>query len=146
MRWLFSTPAKIDHARVVAAIHQAEQKTSGEIRVLIARHRTSEPLAAARRHFHRLGMSKTRHRNAVLIFLAPRSRRFAVIGDRGVHEKCGDAFWSELAAAMAEDFKKGEFTHGLCRGIERAGELLARHFPRENGDADHPPDEVEEVD
>jgi len=146
MRWIFSSPAKIDHARVVAAIRRAEEKTSGEIRVLIGRHRTSNPLAAASRHFERLGMSKTLNRNAVLIFLAPRSRRFAVIGDSGVHEKCGDAFWSELAAAMAEDFKKGDFTRGLCHGIERAGELLARHFPPENGSADRLPDDVEEVD
>jgi uncharacterized membrane protein len=67
--------------------------------------------------------------------VAPRSRNFAVIGDSGVHEKCGDAFWSDLAEAMSGHFKRGEFTEGVVHGIERAGELLARTFPRLPGDA-----------
>ena len=146
MRWLFSSPAKIEHARVVAAISRAERETSGQIRVLVARHRAADPVAAATRHFTRLGMERTRRRNAVLIFLAPRSRRFAVIGDRGVHEKCGDEFWRQLAAAMEEDFRRGDFTAGLVRGVERAGALLAEHFPPEKGDDNEVPDAVKEVD
>ena len=76
-------------------------------------------------------MQQTKHRNAVLIFVAPRSRTFAVIGDEAVHAKCGDAFWRELAGAMTGYFKRGDFTDGLVHGISRAGELLAAHFPRE---------------
>jgi len=131
MRWLFSSPAKIDHDRIVAAIAQAELKTSGKIRVLVARHKAADPVAAAQGHFERMGLAHTPQRNAVLIFLAPRSRRFAVVGDQGVHEKCGDEFWRELTAAMESYFKRGEFTDGLVHGIERAGSLLAEHFPRE---------------
>ena len=145
MRWLFSSPAKIDHDRVVEAIRRAESETSGQIRVLVARHRASDPVAAAKRHFVRLGMERTRRRNSVLIFLAPRSRRFAVIGDQGVHEKCGDEFWRQLAAAMEEDFRRKDFTAGLVKGVERAGVLLAAHFPPEAHD-DDPADSVEEVD
>jgi uncharacterized membrane protein len=146
MRWLFAHPLPIDHAKVVEAIARAERNTSGEIRVLVARHRTADAVAAARRHFDRLGMARTRSRNAVLIFLAPRSRSFAVIGDRGVHEKCGDAFWSELASAMAAHFKRGKFTEGLEHGVERAGALLAEHFPPEPGARGEPPTDVKEVD
>jgi uncharacterized membrane protein len=131
MRWLFSSPAKIDHSRIVAAIAQAELKTSGKIRVLVARHRANDPVAAAQRHFERLGLARTPQRNGVLIFVAPRSRRFAVIGDQGVHARCGDEFWRELTAAMEGYFKRGEFSDGLVHGIERAGTLLAAHFPRE---------------
>jgi uncharacterized membrane protein len=129
MRWIFSHPLKIDHARIASAIAEAERKTSGQIRVLIARHRAPDPVAAAQHHFDRLGMIRTRHRNGVLIFVAPRSRSFAVIGDQGVHEKCGDAFWRELTSAMEVFFKKGQFTDGLVHGIERAGALLSEHFP-----------------
>jgi uncharacterized membrane protein len=141
---IFSVP-EIDHARVVAAIVAAEKKTSGELRVLLARHKAPNAVAAARRHFERLGMTRTRHRNGVLIFLAPHSRTFAVIGDTGVHEKCGDAFWRELAATMSEYFKRGDFTAGLMHGIERAGALLAEHFPPDAGDRNELPDEIEEV-
>ena len=104
-----------------------------------------DPVAAASRHFERLGMTQTAARNGVLIFVAPASQTFAVIGDRGVHERCGEAFWSELAAAMAEHFRQGDFTSGLVLGIERAGALLAAHFPRQPDDRNELPDRVERV-
>ncbi|HVU23229.1 MAG TPA: TPM domain-containing protein [Opitutus sp.] len=142
---LFSTTPAIDHDRVVAAIGAAEKRTSGEIRVLLAKHQARDPVASAKRHFERLGMTKTAARNGVLIFLAPASRTFAVIGDTGVHEKCGEGFWTELAKTMTEHFKRGEFTAGLVHGIERAGALLAEHFPRQADDVNELPDEIEEA-
>jgi len=114
-------------------------------RVLSPLCKAPDAVAAARRHFERLGMTHTRHRNGVLLFLAPRSRTFAVIGDTGVHEKCGDAFWRELADAMSEYFKRGDFTAGLVHGIERAGELLAEHFPPTAEDRNELPDDIAEV-
>lgn len=145
MSFFFSAPP-IDHDRVVAAIGAAEGKTSGEIRVLLARRKADDPVAAAQAHFERLGMTRTAARNGVLIFLAPRSRTFAVIGDTAIHEKCGDAFWTELATAMTEHFKRGDFTAGLVHGIDRAGALLAEHFPRSADDVNELPDTIEEAD
>ncbi len=142
---LFTRIPKIDHARVVSAIHAAEQRTSGEIRVVVSRQKAPDAMAAAQSQFDRLGMAKTAARNGVLIFIAPGSRTFAVIGDTAVHEKCGDAFWRELADAMAEHFRRGEFTAGLIHGIDRAGALLAEHFPRQSDDRNELPDDVEEV-
>lgn len=143
---LFTPLPKLDHPRVVAAIVAAELHTSGEIRVVVARHQAADPVAAARKQFERLGMTRTQHRNGVLIYLAPRSRTFAVIGDTAVHQKCGDAFWSELTAAMSGHFQRGDFTAGLVHGIERAGALLAQHFPRAEGDHNELPNQVEETD
>ena len=134
---------KIDHPRVVAAIAAAEQRTSGEIRVVVTQQKAEEPVLMAQQHFQRLGMTQTAARNGVLIFVAPASHTFAVIGDRGVHAKCGDGFWRELAAAMTERFKRGEFTDALVLGIERAGTLLAEHFPRRPDDRNELPDDVE---
>lgn len=135
----------IDHDRIVAAIAAAELRTSGEIRVVVSQQKTEEPVVAAQRQFERLGMTATAARNGVLIFVAPASRTFAVIGDRGVHEKCGEVFWEELASAMTEQFKTGGFTQGLVLGIERAGALLARHFPRQPDDRNELPDKIEEA-
>lgn len=142
----FSPTPPIDHDRVVAAIATAELRTSGEIRVVVSRQKADEPVVAAQRQFDRLGMTRTAARNGVLIFLAPRSRTFAVIGDTGVHEKCGDAFWRELADAMTECFRRGDFTAGLCLGIERAGALLAEHFPRASDDRNELSNDIEETD
>ena len=79
----------------------------------------------------RTGMNKSMERNSVLIFVAPRAHKFAVIGDESVHAKCGDVFWRELAKAMTGYFRKSEFTEGIIHGVRKAGQLLAEHFPRQ---------------
>ena len=116
-----------------AAIRDAEQKTSGQIRVSISPNHVDEPVVAAQVEFMRLGMNQSPERNGVLIFVAPRSHKFAVIGDEGVHAKCGDEFWRKLADAMTGYFRKSEFTPGIIHGVQKAGELLAEHFPRQRG-------------
>ena len=58
MSLFFATPS-IDHGRVVAAIAAAEARTSGEIRILVAREKAEEPVSVAEKHFERLGMTQT---------------------------------------------------------------------------------------
>ena len=140
---LFSPIPPIDDARVVAAIAAAEARTSGEIRVFICSSKAEEPVLAAQKQFERMNMTQTAARNGVLIYLAPASHTFAVVGDKGVHEKCGASFWENLAAAMNEHFKQANFTQGLVLGIERAGALLAEHFPRQPDDRNELPDRIE---
>lgn len=138
--------SQLAHEQIHAAIHAAEEKSSGEIRVMVSHRAAPDPVVTAQKSFLRLGMQAAKHRNAVLIFVAPRSRTFAVIGDEAVHAKCGDGFWRDVAAAMAGFFKRGEFTEGLLHGISRAGELLAAHFPPKPGDGNELPDDVIEDD
>ena len=73
----------VQHDSIVAAIREAEHKTSGRIRVSISPKHVDEPVVAAQVEFMRLGMDKSPERNGVLIFVAPRSHKFAVIGDEG---------------------------------------------------------------
>src|SRR5579862_5624842 len=98
--------SKIEHDRVVAAIADAEKRTSGEIRVWISHRKIANALESGMRRFHKLGMHKAAERNGALVYIAPRSRVFAVIGDKAVHEKCGDAFWAEVTAQLTADLKK----------------------------------------
>jgi uncharacterized membrane protein len=121
---------RVHHDGVVEAIRQAEQKTTGEIRVIVSHKHVETPVAEAQKEFVRWGMGRAPARNSVLIFVAPRSHTFAVIGDKAVHEKCGDEFWQKLAAAMTGYFRKLEFTEGIVHGVRKAGELLAEHFPK----------------
>ena len=60
-----------------------------------------------------------------LIFVAPKSQTYAIIGDQLIHEKAGDAAWQSLAAKIAEHFKSDQFTEAITFGVEQAGELLA---------------------
>ena len=127
---------------IVAAIRKAEKKTSGEIRVFITRKEPPDAIVAAQTQFSELGMEKTGERNGVLIFVAPRVRKFAVIGDTGVHARCGEEFWNKVAGEMTGHFKKEEFTAGIVLGIHKAGELLAQHFPRKPDDLNELPDDI----
>jgi len=120
----------LQHDQIVAAIREAEHQTTGRIHVSISPNHVEEPLVAAQVEFMRLGLNESPERNGVLIFVAPRSHKFAVIGDEGVHSKCGDEFWQKLADAMSGFFRKAEFTPGIIHGVQTAGELLAAHFPK----------------
>jgi uncharacterized membrane protein len=134
----------LDHDRIVAAILDAESRSKGEIRVHVTNQPTPEVEAAARAQFEKLEMTKTALRNGVLIYVAPRSQKFAVIGDAGIHERCAPTFWADIAAAMEADFRAGRFTDGIVKGVQAAGDALARYFPREGTKADvnELPDEV----
>jgi len=136
--------SQLDHDRIVAAIGESEKATSGQIRVHVTRRRPTDLEARARRRFEKLGMTQTPHRNGVLIYIAPNLRQFQILGDTGVHEKCGDDFWKETAGEMEADFRRGAFTDGILRGVEKVGQVLAEHFPREAGDTNELPDEVTE--
>ena len=122
----------LQHDQIVAAIRDAEHKTTGEIRMSISPKHIDDPVAAAQMEFMRLGMNTSRERNGVLIFVSPRSHKFAVIGDEAVHAKCGNEFWRKLADAMSDYFRKSEFTPAIIHGVQKAGELLAEHFPRKH--------------
>jgi uncharacterized membrane protein len=136
---------QLDDAAVVQAIQQAETRTSGEIRVFVTtRHvHTEDIIGRAARRFEKLGMSGTQERNAVLLYFAPRSQQFAIIGDKAVHEKFGADHWQEIASMMADKLRAGRYTEAIVGGISMASDLLARHFPRQTDDRNELPDEID---
>ena len=134
---------QLEHDRIVDAIKKAEAKTSGQIRVFLQRGRFEEDaLVRAQKKFSQLGMEKTAERNAVLIFVAPRAQKFAVIGDEGVHAKCGPRFWQELVARMRQHFLREDFTEALLEAVQSTGALLVKYFPRTGPATNELPDEV----
>jgi uncharacterized membrane protein len=136
---------KLDHDPIVAAIREAESKTSGEIRVFIQRGKfETDPLAVAQKKFQRLGMYKTRERNAVLIFVAPRAHKFAIVGDKAIHERCGEEFWRHVVDGMRVHFQNEKFSQALTEAINEVGKVLATHFPRTSANANELPDEIVE--
>ena len=110
---------QLDNDRIVQAIAAAEQQTSGEIRVYIRRGEIDDVLGGAR-------------------------TQFAVIGDEGIHQRCGETFWQQLVAGMQIFFQAQSFTDALVHAIQRTGELLAHEFPRQPDDRNELPNAVEE--
>jgi uncharacterized membrane protein len=134
----------VDRDKVGEAIRLAELRTSGEVRVSVSRYFWGSVRKVAERAFDRLGMSKTRERNGILFFIVPSRRRFAVLGDEGIHAKVGQKFWETVAARLGEHFHKGEFTEGLVAAIGEAGERLAAHFPYDaETDVNELPDDID---
>jgi uncharacterized membrane protein len=136
---------KLDDAKIVRAIRDAERKTSGEIRVFItSRHLGNDSVVQrAASRFEKLGMTATRERNAVLLYFAPRANQFAIVGDNTVHEKCGDTLWREVASSVCQRLRDGNFTEAITLGIAVTGDALARHFPPQSDDRNELPNEIE---
>ena len=135
--------SKLEHDAIVQAIRDAESKTSGEIRVFIQRGEVKDdPFVAARKRFHRLGLHKNAHHNDVLIWVAPRAHKFAVVGDEAIHQKCGDELWQRLIERMRDHFRNEEFTHALVDAIHDIGDALSHHFPKTADDTNEQPDQV----
>ncbi len=139
---------KDEQDRIVAAIAAAELRTSGEIRFHLERDvpgkapANGDAYQRARQVFDKLGMHRTEARNGVLVYMAVRSRLFAVVGDEELHARVGDGFWSDVVAAMGAAFADGRFVEGLDAGIRMIGEKLREHFPYQSDDVNELPDEI----
>lgn len=134
--------SKEQKKEVVAAIMEAEKATSGEIRVHIETSCNGDPKIRALRTFHKLKMARTAARNGVLVYVACDSRRFAVIGDKGINAVVPAGFWKDVVAAMGEFFKKEEYTQGLVKGVIMIGEKLKAFFPYQSDDVNELPDDI----
>jgi uncharacterized membrane protein len=137
--------SKLEHDQIVQAIRDAESKTSGEIRVFVQRGKLEvDPLIAAQKKFYRLGMHKAPERNAVLIFVAPRAHKFAIVGDERIHQKCGEELWQRLVNQMREHFRNEKFSEAIVDAIREIGDALAAHFPRRSTSPGLPDEVVED--
>lgn len=134
---------RLDQKRIVDAIANAEQQTSGEVRVHVQPKATGGELRdVAERTFERLGMTKTALRNGVLLFIASEENRFVILGDRGINDKVPAGFWDDIAAKLTIRFRNGEFTDGIVDAVTAAGAQLREYFPRADDDVDELSNEI----
>lgn len=124
------------------AIKEAEDTTSGEIRVHIETNLSGSVLDRAAWIFKRIGMHGTEERNGVLFYLAINNKKFAVIGDQGINAKVPEDFWDKIKNILEEQFSSGKFTEGLVAGILQTGIQLKEHFPFQKGDVNELPDDI----
>ena len=129
-------------AQILAAVKEAENETSGEIRVHIETFCREDVLDRAAWIFKKLGMHSTAERNGVLFYLAISDKKFAVIGDAGINSKVPVGFWDDVKELLQENFRSGRFTEGLSEGIILAGTHLKIHFPHRKDDVNELPDEI----
>lgn len=136
--WL--SPAELD--RVRDAVRTAEKRTSGEIRVHLDVAIMENVLDHGAFVFDELGMTRTKDRNGVMIYVSVPGRKVAVLGDVAIHAKLGNDYWHGVLELILGHFKKDRFCEGLCTGVERLGEQLREHFPYERDDENELSDDV----
>ena len=127
---------------IIQAIATAEKNTSGEVRVHIEKETSLESLDRALEVFYLLEMDKTAMRNGVLFYIAVESRKFAILGDKGINDKVSDTFWDEEKELLLSYFKQGNFTQGLVETIHAAGQKLKEFFPYQEDDKDELSNEI----
>ncbi|MCK3654302.1 hypothetical protein A4G19_00525 [Pasteurellaceae bacterium Macca] len=128
---IFQRRLPLDTQKIEQAIAHLEQHTSAELRVVVERRakKCTSAIARANQLFHELQMAETAQRNGVLIYLSFKPHYVAVVGDEGIHQKVGEAFWQNIYQAMKADCQQGNFTDGICKAIQQIEQPLAEYFP-----------------
>ncbi|HWB65012.1 MAG TPA: TPM domain-containing protein [Chitinophagales bacterium] len=129
---------------LVKAITEAEDLTSGEIRVHIESKCPVDPVVRATEVFRKLEMDKTAQANGVLIYIAYKDRKFAIIGDKGINTVVPANFWEGTKEVMREHFKRGEFFEGAVFAIRETGEHLKQYFPHTGNQQNQLPNDISE--
>lgn len=121
--------SKEEQALLIKAIEEAEQNTSGEIRLHVENFCFGNPVDAAIKTFHRLKMQNTKERNGVLFYIAVISHKMAIVGDEGIHQKLGESFWKNLSDKLISSFKQKGHAAVLAMCIWECGNELKKIFP-----------------
>jgi uncharacterized membrane protein len=141
-RWVRKLMSEADLDAVTRAIAMAEAGTSAEIRVHLDRTWDGDPVARAVQVFERIGMHRTAERNGVLVYAAVKSRKLAVIGDEGIHDRVGEAYWQRLVDSMVGHFRASRPRDAFIEALAELGQVLGRHFPRRPDDVNELTDRV----
>ncbi|MGN8072576.1 TPM domain-containing protein [Mucilaginibacter sp. SG564] len=131
-----------EQLRIRKAIQEAENRSSGEIRVCIEKKCSEDVLDRAAKYFYQLNMHKTKLRHGILIYVATVDRKFAIIGDAGINSVVPANFWDATKEDMLQHFKYGDIIEGIVTGLKIAGEQLQKYFPHTGDNNNELPDDV----
>jgi uncharacterized membrane protein len=132
----------LDRQAVATAIAKAERHTTAEIKVHICNFCFGNEFDNARRVFNFMGLANTKHKNAVLIYIAAKSRKLVILGDSGINDLVEENYWQNVYDAMRVHFTADNFNEGLIKGITLIGEKLIEHFPANGENENEISDEV----
>ena len=131
-----------DFNEIDAAIKAFENRTSGELVISFQLISKGDPYRAGRKLFNKLGLYKTKLRNAVLVVIYIDSRKFAVLGDWGIDHKVSIDFWDSTVETMRTHFAADRLKEGLVEGIKILGGELVHYFPYDPDDVDELSDDL----
>lgn len=125
--------------RIETVVGEVEREHAGQIRFAVEASLDTAALTAglagrdrALELFSELRVWDTEHNNGVLIYLLLADRDVEIVADRGIHVRAGADTWEAICRQMEAAFRAGNFEDGSVAGIRAVGELLRRHYPRED--------------
>jgi len=128
--------------KIIQTIRTWEKETTGEIKLHIENECKGDPLKRAQKLFSELKLNETKNRNAVLIYLAVKTHKFAILGDTGIHNKVTKGFWNSIAWIIEDHFKQNLYLVGVLEAVNLVGAKLGDFFPEEEGDTDEISNEI----
>lgn len=106
------------------------------------------PMRRARAHnmalqqFLARGLTRTRDRSGVLVFVSLAERYARIIADEGIAAKVPSAAWQEAVRGLVDEVRGGNIGSGFAYAIGKCADVLAEHFPRRNDDRNELPDRL----
>jgi putative membrane protein len=97
---------------------------------------------AAAREFVARGLTRTRGRTGVLIYVAEAERYAEVVADTGIADRVDQGVWRDAIEALLTALREGRGPDGLVAAVARVGAILAEHAPPRADDADELPNKV----
>jgi putative membrane protein len=88
------------------------------------------------------GLHYTRDHTGILILVSFLEHRVEVLADRGINMKVEPGTWDEIVRNLTAGIKSGRACDAFCTAIERCGEILSTHFPRQDSDLDELPNRL----
>ena len=128
--------------KIKSAIKDAEQITSGEIRVYVEDRCLEDVMDHAAFIFSQLKMHKTKMRNGVLFYLAIEDHKLVVLGDAGINAKVEAGYWQNLQELVINKFTENDFAGGLEAGIKEVSTTMAKFFAHGKRDINELPDDI----
>jgi putative membrane protein len=112
-------------------------------RLFVSEKRATEmALEQASQEFFAQGLHRTAAQTGVLIFVSLLEKRVVVLGDAGIDARVGAGHWKAVDEAILDGARRGALREGLIEGIARCADVLAEHFPWQEGDRNEIPDRM----
>jgi putative membrane protein len=112
-------------------------------RLLASKNRIADAVhTLALASFTEHGLHYTRDHTGILILVSLLERRVEVLADRGINAKVEAGTWQEIVKLLTDGLRSNHACDAYCKAIERCGEILAAHFPRQADDKDELPNRL----
>jgi putative membrane protein len=92
--------------------------------------------------FHEKGVTHTRERTGLLVYVSLLERAVEVIADRGITTRVPAAAWAEKVGAIDAAVARGENGTAVAARIKELADVLEPALPRQADDVNELPDEV----